>query len=443
MGASIWSPCSELSDESSFLRLTDTVFAVGKNADNLGQGFQIGGGDASYGPDGNLFASDGHSSWTRVQPSRNESSIEFNIYPSSGQGVGQAQSGTNIVNRISGSPFPASWVGKKFYFNEEIYRVASVINSSSLTVTTAAGAPVVFGSTFSEIYHVVYVKGTGNCKLLGNTVQRLTGDPFVPFVSDPSFVLKIDGVVRTVTSFVSIDQLTISTALVSANSTYDFELDINDQIVTFRLQKLVGGDEENLSFWVRYDGYWIHSLFAGQGKYRKVVLGAGERAPGDLARQIILQKNGDLTICGDYGYDAIRVLNQPGFAVNRFELQAPTTGFNPAWRARGSDSNVGMGFDTQGTGSFGFTCGSFARTVFQVFGSSNGTSWLAVGASNTGAPILSAQGAASILDVQLAPKGSTGRVWLGEWVSNVDAAVNGYVWVKDFTGVPRKLATIA
>jgi hypothetical protein len=279
------------------------------------------------------------------------------------------------------------------------------------------------------------------CNVVDSTVTRLTGDPFIPFIAAP-FVLRINGVARTVSSFTDISTLVLATAPGDAtNVPYEFEVTINDQLATFRLQKLIGADEENLSIWARYDGYWMHSLFAGGGKYRKLIIGSGEISGGVLARQLVAQANGDLTIGGDYDYEAIRVLNQAG-AVNRLETQGATVGVNPAWRARGSDTNVGMGFDAKGTGSFTFTGGAFSRTLFQVFGSTTGTSWLGVGTSTTDGPALSANGAASNIDVRLSPKG-TGRVWLGEWVTNADAVVNGYVWVKDSAGTLRKLATIA
>lgn len=53
-----------------------------------------------------------------------------------------------------------------------------------------------------------------------------------------------------------------------------------------------------------------------------------------------------------------------------------------------------------------------------------------------------AYGSDANIDIQLVPQG-TGVVWLGVRTASVDAAVNGYITVKDSTGVIRKLATIA
>ena len=424
-------------------RANDNVLAVGRNWDNLARGLQIGGGDISYGSGGNIFAPDGHLSWTRVQPSVNESSIEFNIYPSASQGIATATSGTNQLLRVSGTNFTSDWIGKKIYFGEAVYKVATVTDVSNLTVTTVAGGAVSFGSTFNETYHVVYVSGSGTCDVSGNTVSRISGDPFVPFFASTSFEFVVDGTVRTVTGFTDVDTYTISASLSLTNVPYTFSFDINDQISTFRLQKLVGGDEENLSFYVRYDGYWMHSLFAGDGKYRKIVIGAGERAPGDLARQLVAQKNGDLSIGGDYEYEAIRVLNQPLNAVNRLETQAAPTGISVSWRSRGNDTNVGMGVDTKGSGNVDFSSKEFAQLNFRVVGSGGTGSFLTITSSSSDAPTLSADGVASDIDITLAPKGTNGRLRIGNLTASADVAITGYIEVKDYSGTIRKLAVIS
>ena len=62
--------------------------------------------------------------------------------------------------------------------------------------------------------------------------------------------------------------------------------------------------------------------------------------------------------------------------------------------------------------------------------------------SGSAAVRLNAEGASSNIDVFLATKG-TGVLRFGTWTSNADAAVNGYVTIKDAGGTTRKLATIA
>jgi hypothetical protein len=62
--------------------------------------------------------------------------------------------------------------------------------------------------------------------------------------------------------------------------------------------------------------------------------------------------------------------------------------------------------------------------------------------STTNPPNIVAFGSDTNIDIQLTPKG-TGDVRFGTFTSNADAAVNGYVTIKDAAGNVRKLATIA
>lgn len=416
--------------------------AVGRNAGNAGatlSGLQFGGGDTSYGADGVFGAPDGHASWLRFQPTKNESPLEVVLYPTAGQGIAQAQNGTNQIVRTTGSPFTSSWVGKKLYLGATVYKVGAVSDASHLTVTTEGGGAVSFSSTFSETFHVCYVSGTGTCTVTGATVTRTVGDPFVPFITGP-YLFKLNGVAYSVAGFTDVSTQTLTAPPTNGVYTYTFETDINDQLTTLRIQKLIGADEENLSLYASHTGYHLRALFAGAGKYRKVHIGSGDNS-GALFNQLVAQVNGDLTIGADYDLEAIRVLAQTGVAANRLETQAAPTGVSPTWRARGADATVGMAFDTKGAGNFTFTSNTFGKVEFQIFGG-GGTSWLATASDNFDAPTLSANGATANVDIKLAPKGA-GRVWLGGWASSADVAVNGYITVKDSGGVTRKLATIA
>ena len=82
------------------------------------------------------------------------------------------------------------------------------------------------------------------------------------------------------------------------------------------------------------------------------------------------------------------------------------------------------------------TSHSFGNIEFEVFGV-GGTSWLAAQSDSSAAPILSANGAASNIDIKLAPKG-TGAVVIGAYTAGAPTA-GGYITVKDSAGVTRKL----
>lgn len=438
-----WFGLNEITDDDLITRHDGRVFAIGRNATNTGadyQGLQIGGGDSAYGSDGVFMAPDGHASWLRIQPTKNESAVEALIYSTTAQGIATATISTDQVTRVSGTAFDASWVGKRYYLGESIYEVATVTDGDNLTVQVVGGGAVSFASTFNETYHVVYIKLTGTCDVSGSTVTRVSGDPFVPFVSS-IYSCKINGVARTISSFTDIDTYVLSAPPGDLTSvTYEIEVNINDQIVALRLQKVIGGDEENLSMYVRYDGYWMHSLYAGSGQYRKVIIGSGEITAGTLARQLVCHPNGDLSMGGDYDFEAIRILNQNG-AVNRLETEGALTGLDISLRARGGDTNIGLAFDSKGNKGHKFTSHEFVNTEFEIYGT-GGSSWLAATSSASDEPSIAAAGAATDIDIQLIPKG-VGRVWIGAWTTNADALVNGYITVKDSTGATRKVATIA
>ena len=306
-------------------RRDGNVFAVGQNWVSLNNGLQIGGGNPTQGTGGTSIAADGHFSWIRLQPDLNENQGFLAIYSSASAGLASSVNGTGNITRISGTPFTSAWIGKKFYFGEASYKVASVTDVNTMTLQTLAGSAVTFSSTYNEIYHYFKVSGTGTCNVSGSTVTRITGDPFLPFTAAP-FTLYINGVQRTVSAFVDLNTYTLSSAPGNVSgATYVFETDIADQITGFVLQKLVGGSEENLVLSAKYDGYHINSQFSGIGKYRKIFIGSGELTPGVLNNQIVVQPGGELTLGGHYGSEAIRVLAPSGTLANRIEIGAAPT----------------------------------------------------------------------------------------------------------------------
>jgi hypothetical protein len=354
------STLNELTAMDSYFRATSTVAAFGDNVNAPGTGLQVGGGNASNGTDGTVFGTDGNASWLRIQPSKDLSPVELLLYSTSAQGIASSTSGTGNLLRVSGTEFSANWVGLSFYFGENVYTVTSVAGPSNLVVTPN------FASSETEAFHAAWVQGTGTCNVAGTTVTRVTGDPFIAFYSTiQSF--KINGNSVTVNGFTDVNTISISSSPGSlTNATFSFFANINDQLAAFRVQKMLGANEENLSFYARYDGYWMHSLYSGAGKYRKIVIGSGESVAGTLARQLVVQKNGDLSIAGDYEAEAIRVLNQtPANSKNRIETQAAPTGFGVSFRSRGADTNINFGIDCKGTGHLVVTNSTFGNIIAQ------------------------------------------------------------------------------
>jgi hypothetical protein len=250
----------------------------------------------------------------------------------------------------------------------------------------------------------------------------------------------LNGVAYTVTGWNSQDEQSISSPPANGIYNYVFDFDINDQLTTLRIQKLIGSNEENLSLYARYDGYHIRALFAGSGKYRKLLIGSGENS-GALKSQIVAQPNGDLTLGGDYEADSLRILSATGVVANRFVINPALATFAPSLAARGSDTNVGFALDTKGNGPFTFTSNEFGVIAFQAYGYSGSDSWIEI-ASGTGNAFISAKSSASNADLTLASKG-TGLVRFGVFTSGSDVPITGYITIKDEAGNTRKLAVIA
>lgn len=407
------------------------VTAFGSNADNLAQGLQIGGGNKSYGSDGVLLNNDGHATWMRIQPSKNESSVEVVLYNTSGQGRATAVSGTSNITRISGSPFQPHWVGKKIYFGSAVYSVTAFNSSNSVTVSNVSGGVIPFPSSYTETFHVAYVSGQGASTVSsGGVVTRNSGDPFLPFIGISSYKFWLNGVQYTVSSFTNQSLQTVTPAPANGSYTYNFEVDINDQLSTIRIQKMLGADEENLSLFSRYDGYHIRSFYAGNGQLRPIYMGNSSFS------NIVMYPDGSSTLGGIAGNEAIKILPATGATANRIEAKAAAAGLTPTLRARGSDANVGFGIDMQGAATHRITSHTFANIEFEVFGV-GGTSWLAVQSDNYSAPIISANGAADDIDIRLAPKGN-GVVWLGKYTAGVKAST-GTILVKDINGNIREV----
>lgn len=395
-----------------------SLLYIGRNWRNLAQGLAIGGGHPDTGEGGVSIAPDNMPNWIRFQPTRSEQAVEMVVYSTAAQGNGRATVGTNQITRLEGSAFSAAWVGRQtFSFGPEIFLVSSV-SGDTLTVTKLDGSPHTFASTYDETYHFWNNRGEGICNVNGNTVTLVRGHCFVPFFTEPSFRLWIDGVPRTCTGWASEEQITISQNLGTlTNVPIVWELTVNRTLSNLNIQKLLGASEEVLRIGAYPWAYMITSQMNGFGRYRPIWLGAGEKGPGALYYQIGIQPTGDLTLGGTYEEDALRILARgpkTSPTTSRFVITPDTGNFGPNLASRSATlADVPMAFDTQGTGSFTFTSGLFSATQLQVFGVPGATSWLGIGGSASGAPSIAAQGAAANIDVALSPKG-TGRLRLGQ-----------------------------
>lgn len=130
-------------------------------------------------------------------------------------------------------------------------------------------------------------------------------------------------------------------------------------------------------------------------------------------------------------------------AVSWFRLNGGPTGVGPSLTVESTDANAPFRYSTKGIGGHVFLSNNNTQVQFAIDHVASSVNFLrAAGSATGGAVTLTADGSDTNIDLQLTPKG-TGNVRFGTFTSNADAAVNGYVTIKDAAGNVRKLATIA
>lgn len=263
-----------------------------------GGGLLVGGGVPDEGGNGVFLANDGHANWLRAITSINYNPTELLIYGASGQGRAISVVGGGFIDRVEGTQFTAEWVGRPFYFNYKKYEVKAFVSVNRLELREVGGAAVVFGSASISAFHFVMTTGSGLCSVSGATLTRVSGQPFVPFITYPGFTFKLNGTTVTVSAFVSPDQITLTAAPGDTASTpYFFELDINGQISTLRVQKQFGTTEENLTLAARANGeYEVRVGQAGNGEYYPLRFYNGQLAAFTPQPVAVVHQNGRLGV---------------------------------------------------------------------------------------------------------------------------------------------------
>jgi hypothetical protein len=135
-------------------------------------------------------------------------------------------------------------------------------------------------------------------------------------------------------------------------------------------------------------------------------------------------------------------INHTASAVNFFTVTGNATGGGPALTVTGSDANISTNFITKGTGSHVFYTNNGSAPQLVVAHTASTVNYHQLTGSATGSAVVySAQGSDTNIDLAINPKG-TGNVRFGTLTANADAAVTGYITIKDSTGTVRKLAVI-
>jgi hypothetical protein len=153
-------------------------------------------------------------------------------------------------------------------------------------------------------------------------------------------------------------------------------------------------------------------------------------------------------------------INPTASAVNYVQVTGAATGANPAISAQGSDANISLNILSKANGNIFFNAGTTNRVQIDPFGGVNlaisfsgGVGFKALATSNQvnflqaagaiagSAPILSAQGSDTNIDISFVPKG-TGLVSFGTYTGTA-LSIAGYIEIKDAGGTIRRLAVVA
>jgi hypothetical protein len=162
---------------------------------------------------------------------------------------------------------------------------------------------------------------------------------------------------------------------------------------------------------------------------------------------------------GSNGNTQLRIANTSS-AVNFVQVTGAATGANPAISAQGSDANISLNILSKANGNIFFNAGTTNRVQIDPFGGVNlaisfsgGVGFKALATSNQvnflqgagaiagSAPILSAQGSDTNIDISFVPKG-TGLVSFGTYTGTA-LSIAGYIEIKDSGGTIRRLAVVA
>ncbi len=134
------------------------------------------------------------------------------------------------------------------------------------------------------------------------------------------------------------------------------------------------------------------------------------------------------TAINDSNGNAILGITPSASAVNNFRItNAPTTG-QPNLFVSGSDTNIPMGILTKGTGNINFYSNSGSNQTFAIFGSTTSVNLISVTPANTTfSPIIAALGSDTNIALTLNGQGTGGVAIKGTTIATPANAAAGYV----------------
>lgn len=395
------------------------AFNVGSNDGNAGQGsLMIGGADFRE-INGTYIYGDGHPNWVGMQSSVLSNPTELAVYPNYNAAIVDTN-GTNVVTRVSGLPFSADMVGNNCYIQGSSYTITAFTSSSSITVNTTIAA------ASGRVFHYCRTSGSGTCNTSGNTVTRIKGDPFVPFIASVDFKITINGTPYTIASYVDGYNVTVVEALPTLSGvSYSYSLNINDQCGSIRVHRSIGvfPYEENVTLSARPQRFELHATSSVPSRAANLAIGVGWDSDNVAQPLIYMVENKNtpgtkqLYLGGDSNDAAFRVEHTDA-TVNRFCMSGAPTGYGVGISAEGADANIGLNYSTKGAGSVYFTSNTFVNLEF-VITSAAGRNYLGVASGYQ--PTLWADGLDTDISLKVAPKGAG---WVQVGGSGIELAAN-------------------
>jgi len=337
-------------------------------------------------------------------------------------------------------------------WNGVVYKVASVVSSGQITVTTFTGSsPAFVTSATQRPFYCFYEYSHFQANVSGATVTRISGDALPYGATVDHMYCIVNGSYYPVTqgpeTTGNASVITLGSSagtLTGADCEFFRTYGPWSYVSLFRLQGVAGGTETNggialnIKNELRIWNGGTHSELFGPIKLNapKVIFGPGDGATDDEVMEIgstyvtiggrpgqtnrnwfemdslgnavapILKAEGPGTnipmVLSGKGTGNIQL----GLGTNNLLAVQSATTFAPVLASRGTDTNPDMGFDLQGSGTFRFTAGTFGRTVAEIYAPSGSTSWPTMSAINGTYAAFGVAGSAADIDLRVAPKGA-------------------------------------
>lgn len=331
-------------------------YKFGRTLGNHGaSGLQIGGGEPGEGTDGTALYLDSYSGWAVVQNSKYPGPQELAVQPKPAANSANIVAGQDLVTAAV-PLFSPEFVGKRIYLGDLIYLVSVYLSPTQVRVTNLNGSAVGFPYTRTVTCIICYVGGKGVCNVAGNTVTRVSGDPFV-LKGAIEYKITLNGTTYDVTGVTDPDHLTIGATLGTlTGATYSWWTSVDNLTAALRVHRVAAaGFEENLTMSAHANGYFRVQALASGGVFPfrqyPLFIGSGYDSTGGQRANLTLDgTNGDTLIGGGYERFSLRVTHMDGALSNHLDVIGAVSGLPVVLQTEGVDANVDLKLYPKGSG---------------------------------------------------------------------------------------------